>query len=329
MFEGQTATNFTKVQMDPDLSRALEEIKQGLAENTRLTKETKSFCETQYTELNSKLSTALQENKTLRADLDDANKDRARLREEVNDLKKQGKVKEKERREKEKEDEKKERALNLIIKGIAESDNELMYKTMKDLFAVLSVSFSYANTNGAQRIGKQENSWPALGQTAKQRVCPIRLKCATVQQKSEIHGLKSNLKGHPVYGKVQIINDLDSEELMLLRELQQIVTAARKINGVSAQVKGNYALIGGSRYSRRNYVSLPHNLTTTNVSTLEIGDTVYFQGHLSPLSNLHECSFADEDGQSYNCVEQFYFSRMASVSGETLKKEEILAEKNP
>ena len=65
------------------------------------------------------------------------------------------------------------------------------------------------------------------------------------------------------------------------------------------------------------------------MSTLEIGDTVYFQGHLSPLSNLHECSFADEDGQSYNCVEQFYFSRMASVSGETLKKEEILAEKNP
>ena len=81
-------------------------------------------------------------------------------------------------------------AMNLILRGIPETQNERMHETVGELLDAVG-SFTYINTNGATRLGNH-NKARVNDPTVAPR--PIRLRCATVLQKGEVFRALDKLK---------------------------------------------------------------------------------------------------------------------------------------
>ena len=180
-------------------------------ENTESIKELTVEIPKKNDDINRKLDTYLTQNDELRKGL---------LREKERGDALACKVEELTKKEELRETEK--RALNLFIRGIPEAGNEKMHEVMRDFLCALGASFGFSATFGAHRIGRvQTQVTERPGPVRK-----IRLKLATTQQKSEMFGLLKNLKQHKKCEKVAIMNELNSDELLILREPQQVHLAA-------------------------------------------------------------------------------------------------------
>ena len=179
----------------------------------------KKTAEKTESELNAKLDEYINENRELRGEVE-------RLSKVVETLEDQKAMDQK--KKKEEDDEKRSR--NIIIKGVPEQLNEKMYLTMTELINILGCTFPYSLTNGGFRIGKLSNvkkggdSYPRN----------IKLRLQTTQQKSEMFGLKDNLKKSMKFEKVIFANDLSSDDLLTYKEVQTLYNATKCIGqGVS------------------------------------------------------------------------------------------------
>ena len=150
---------------------------------------------------------------------------------------------------------KSKQALNVVIRGVPEVQNEKMYVTMSELLTPTQ-SIEYTQTNGATRMGKPPKSMH--GQTGGQPR-PIKLRCATVLQKGVIFRAVSKIKEIPKFQNVRITNELNKEDLMAHKEVQIIYTEAINIPNVQAKMKGKRIEIDGKVYERAKFDSLPHH----------------------------------------------------------------------
>ena len=73
---------------------------------------------------------------------------------------------------------------------------------------------------------------------------------------------------------------------------------------------------------------LPSELDPVHIATKSDGKVTAFFGRASPLSNHHSCSFK-LDGQTFNCVEQYFFYSLAEINGDERAKHKILATDDP
>ena len=80
--------------------------------------------------------------------------------------------------------------LNVIIKGFPESKSEKMHIVMKEFFEAARTSFPYSLTHGARWLGIKPTS--TSGKDTPKYSRPVKLALLSLQQKSELFGLKQN-----------------------------------------------------------------------------------------------------------------------------------------
>ena len=172
----------------------------------------------------------------------------------------------------------------------------------------------------AQEGGGRAQPWPRN----------IRLCCISRQQKFELFRLQTNVREHPQFANVRIMNDLNNDQLMAYREVQSIHNVASKLPNVSSRMKGNKIELNGKIYTRDMFDKLPAGLTLENCATRPTPDGIAFQGHSAPLSNFYPCVIHDATtGQVYNSAEQMYAHKTALAHHNKAIAEHILREKNP
>ena len=86
---------------------------------------------------------------------------------------------------------------------------------------------------------------------------------------------------------------------------------ARK-KGYKAQVREDYLLIDGIRYSCKNLDSLPRNLQDIKHHSMVTDTQISFLGFRCPLSNFYQCSCIHND-ETYTSSEQFIQYTKASM----------------
>ena len=264
-------------------------------ENTETVKDLTEETTKRDNELSAKLDDYFNQGKDLKLELVAARSHVENLEHEVEFLKKR-----------EEDRERNKSKLNVIIKGVPEVPNEKMYESMRDFLSALGATFVFSATNGAYRIGKLSGSSGNDGQHGRN----IKLMLATIQQKSEIFGLRNNLLQEKRFEHARINNELNNDELMVYRELQQLHMAA-KHKGVASKIKGSKLIIDNQVYERQNFDNLPYDLTLESSSTMETPDGTAFQGHTSPLSNFYPIRLEDSQGRKAQSAEQLYAMHMA------------------
>ena len=96
----------------------------------------------------------------------------------------------------------------------------------------------------------------------------------------------------------------------------------------SAYLYKDKIIIDGSSYDVENLHRLPPGLKPDEICVREDEKTLIFWHEQSPLSNFHPADFI-LDGEPYNCVEQFYCSKMAATFGDQDSVNRIMAAKIP
>ena len=190
---------------------------------------------------------------------------------------------------KQERDQMSKQAMNLIIRGIPESQNEKMYEIMGSLLDVVG-SFSYVNTDGASRLGNHNRARPNV-QTAPPR--PIKLRCATVLQKGEIFRALNDLKKVDQFKNIRISNELNKDDMLEHKEVQMIYAEAITKPNTQARMRGNKIELDGRTYDRSQFDNLPKGITRATASTSISDNAMAFQGHCSVYSNLGLCNFCD------------------------------------
>ena len=280
-----------------------------------------------YNEMNEKLNEYIEQNTELKEKLEEANLRIDALTECNMDLYLEN--------EKSKDEKK---AFNVVIRGIPEVDKEKMYETMDSIFECLQPSFNYTSTNGVARLGRAPTQQvPNKGQGQGQRPAasqprrpprPIKLYCATRQQKGELFRNAHKLKQNQKYAKVSISSDLSDEQMLTYKEVQMIHNAASKLPNVVSKMRGNMIEIDGKVYQKKDFGNLPHSLTLEQASTILTKEGVMFASHCSPLSNLSSCKITIGD-ISYISAEQKIVHELAALSQDQVVATKVLFESNP
>ena len=147
--------------------------------------------------------------------------------------------------------------------------------------------------------------------------------------KSEIFGMRDNVK-NTQYDKVTFSNDMTDEELLKSKEVQQIAAAARRHEGADVRLKGNTVIIDNLIYDRSNFDKLPYNITTANASQIVTPRGLFFQGHLSPFSNLFNIQIHDEANNFIGTsVEQCLVVRKAEFHRDISLRDQAMKTTNP
>ena len=83
-----------------------------------------------------------------------------------------------------------------------------------------------------------------------------------------------------------------------------------------------------TEYSVDELNKIPEDLNPSNLCCKSEGNVIAFFGRGSPLSNHHPAQF-EVEGQKYNCVEQFYYFKMAEMDNDERTMYKILAADDP
>ena len=302
-------------------------------ENVRVVSEDivgiKNTIEENYVELNERLGEYMKQNADLEDRLEAANERIDPLLECNLELYQQT--------EKAKDEKK---LFNVIIRGVPEKANEKLYETIEGILGGLQTTFNYTNTNGAVRLGKppkqltgavnggqgNHNKAGQAKRTPPPR--PIKLCCATRQQKGEIFRGIPTLKQMQGMDRVSVSSDIPDGDMLAYKEVQILHNAVLSIPNSTSKMKGNAIEIDGKVYQQKDFDKLPHNLSLEHASTIVAKDGVMFASHCSPLSNLSESRITEED-TVYRSAEQRIVHKLALLSDDMAVATIVFFESNP
>ena len=329
------------------LQHDFERVNSGLKKFNRGFDEIKGIIKFNHDELTDRITKSEEENRALRTEL-------TRMRSKLNSLEKFRA----QTADRHKFHDREQRSYNVIIRGIPEEDrHERVHDTIAEMIDTATPRFTYLDTDGALRMGQSrarpsrapardpERGGPGggashspdphwrEGRDARHAPFPrpIKLRCTTKQQKSELFRQVSLIKENPKFVNVSLSNDLDDDELMVFREVQVLHNAARGLPGVNSRMRGAAIEIDGEIYRRNQFHNLPHGLNLVEASTIITDEGALFQGHCSPLSNFFPCDIRDEKDKSikYSSSEQMIVRTRALEAGERGLAEEAMNEHNP
>ena len=210
------------------------------------------------------------------------------------------------------------RRKNLIFGGIAESSPENVEEKLRHVITnILKVDCSNYHFETVRRLGKKE--------TDKTR--PIQAIFEFAANKRAVFCARKGLNHN---SKIWITEDFPQEIQDRRRILKPILKHGYNI-GYSERMflTADKLIIADKTYTVDTLRELPDELKTEKVFTPLVGDKIMaFYNIQSPFSNFYPCKF-QVDETPYNCVEQFFCSKKAEISGNIALKNQIMNESCP
>lgn len=231
------------------------------------------------------------------------------------------------RNEKEEAESKKTRERTIIIKGLMESKKENMYDEISDMLYTGNGEITIDHVENAYRIGKKSEN----GQN-NYRPRNIKMILKNKQHKRCVFDIMRALKETRYYKFVRFEPDLNSEEMLQNKTIQQIASLARERNTFrQIKMRGCDIILDDTLYREKDMGKLPDELSPTNAAGRVHRWGQAFQGHNSPFSNFYNCpirSITKKD-KTYTSAEQYFGVLMAEDHGLTTLKKQIESTDNP
>lgn len=190
---------------------------------------------------------------------------------------------------------------NVLFSGIEEKDEENCEEIVSNLLKdKLNMELSETSIIAAHRVGQKK-------QGGGDREILVRFHKFDVKNNILKNGKKL---GENVY----VNQDFCKTTKAARKVLWPIYQHAKSMDSYKKQVKldSDCLTVKGTVFTVHNLSDLPQDLSPALISTpTQNGITLFFSKQ-SPLSNFYNCKI-DIDGETYNCVEQFYTASKARM----------------
>ena len=106
---------------------------------------------------------------------------------------------------------------------------------------------------------------------------PIKLKCATLQQKDDIFRAVAQIKLVHKFASISLTNDLFKEDLLVHKKVYMLHTEAATKPNVTSRMRGNKIEINGKLYQRDQFDNLPFGVSRESASTVTTEKGIVFK----------------------------------------------------
>lgn len=228
---------------------------------------------------------------------------------------------------KEEQEQKKLRERTLILKGLAESNNENMYDEINSLLLSGGCEIDIDSIENAYRVGAK------LGNGQNNfRPRNVKIVLRRKETKRYLYDITSHVRENRYYKAIRFEPDLNSTEMLESRTVQQVASLARERNAFrQIKMRGSDILLDNVLYKPKDMNNLPKGISAESAAkrTYEWGQA--FQGHNAPFSNFYKCKIDSmtNNGKSYSSAEQYFAILMAEDHGLTAIRKQIENTSNP
>ena len=201
---------------------------------------------------------------------------------------------------------------NLIFEGVREQKDEDCKRLIDNIiYQNLKLRGAYNEIDKAHRLGAFK----------KGKFRPIVVKFKSHSGKEKTYERRKLLAGSGIFINLHISPET-SKEVNLLNRL---IPIAKQYDS-HARIVGQKLLYKGILYNAETVRNA--DFPTHSVHQNKAEDKIGFLGKLSPLSNFYRCDLYI-DGQMFNCVEQYYQFKKASMCDDVNAMAAILLENDP
>lgn len=213
------------------------------------------------------------------------------------------------------------RTMYLRLEGLSEKLNDNLPLNVANTLAKTGVTCTTADLDYVKRVGKFRE-----GLTR-----PVLIRFLKEGKRNSILFNRNNINKNKAQNDPLIwLNDDVSEETRAHRKtVRDIAALAKHLGNDSVKVHGDGVIVGSNKYRHDELDLLPPNLSVTKAKSRDEDTGIYFQGEQSPYSNFHNSRFKDNQGQTYENVEQAFQHKKATAHGKFLLANKIMANRSP
>ena len=191
---------------------------------------------------------------------------------------------------------------NILISGLSENNGEDCNAVAQKMFTEkMQLTIDNQDINVAHRVGtKSEKEGSSR---------PILVQFNNMNKKNEVMSKTKKLKDTNIY----VNQDYCQSTLAARKKLLFIFNNCKRLPHYQyLKLIGERLVIKGKTYTVANLHTLPEDLKPAKLATPARDGVVLFFSENSPLSNFYKREFT-VSGEQYSCVEQFLWSKKATV----------------
>lgn len=213
------------------------------------------------------------------------------------------------------------RTMYLCLEGLKEKSNSNLPLHVANTLSKTGVTCTVADLDYVKRIGKYKE-----GQTR-----PVLIRFLKEGKRNSILFNRNNINKNKSQNDPLIwLNDDVSEETRAHRKtVREVAALAKHLGNDNIKVHGDGLIVGSTKYRHNELDLLPPNLSVTKAKSRDEDTGIYFQGEQSPYSNFYNSRFQDNQGQTYESVEQAFQHKKAIAHGNLLVANKIMANRSP
>lgn len=155
-----------------------------------------------------------------------------------------------------------------------------------------------------------------------------------------IRFLQQSKRDSILFNRFNLNKNQEDQPLWLNDEISDLTRRNRKIaKGVAFQANAlgienvklhsDGLILGEAKFKLSDLDLLPPLLTAESAKTLQIGDDIYFQSHLSPFSNFYPSQIQDDSSNVFENIEQAFQYRKALAHKNQQLAHKLMATKDP
>lgn len=207
----------------------------------------------------------------------------------------------------------------LRLEGLSESLNNNLPHQVTQTLSKTGVICEMSDIDFVKRIGKYKESTTR----------PVLIRFLKEGKRNSVLYSRANLnKNRPRGEPLLWLNDDISDETRRNRKTVRDIAALAKQVGTEVKVHDDGIIVGNNKYKHADLDLLPPEISVTKAKSREEPTGIYFQSEMSPYSNHYQSRFTDDQGQTFESVEQAFQFRKAMAHGKSQIANKILATRN-
>lgn len=209
--------------------------------------------------------------------------------------------------------------LYLKLEGLSESDTTPLITSVCNALSRTGINCSSAVIDMVRRVGKQYSNG----------IRPVLIRFSTQSKRDSFLFNRFNMNKNPEDSPLWL-NDEVSDLTRRSRKIAKGVAQQANVLGVeNVKLHSDGLILGEGKFKFFDLDLLPPLLTAESAKTLQLGNDIYFQSHLSPFSNFHPSRIRDSNMIIFENIEQAFQHRKALAHNSHQLARKLLSTRDP
>lgn len=195
------------------------------------------------------------------------------------------------------------RTMYLRLEGLDENLNDNLPLNVANTLCKTGVTCTIADIDFVRQVGKYKEN----------RTRPILIRFLKEGKRNSILFNRNNINKNKLQNEplIWLNNDVSEETRASRKTVRDIAALAKQQGNNNLKVHGDGLIVGSTKYRHNELDLLPPNFSVSKAKSRNEETGIYFQEEPSPYSNFYRSRFQDDQGQTYENIEQAFQHKKA------------------